>query len=138
MRASMSRRSALSAASRARERARLGAVGGQQAVDAERHVLEPAGCVEARADLEAEVLRDDGRSSARPAASSSAASPGGAATGADAPQALRDEDAVVEVERHDVGHGAERDEVEQVGGIRRRGAGHAPRSRSARVSAAMT
>ena len=64
--------------------------------------------------------------------------PGCAAAGAHALQALRDQDAVVGVERHDVGDGAERDEVEQrveIGLVCRRST---PRLRSSARSASST
>ncbi len=53
----------------------------------------------------------------RPAARSSASSPGCACARAQALQALRDEDAVVGIQRHHVGHGAERDEVGERGEV---------------------
>jgi hypothetical protein len=85
---------------------------GDQAFDAQRHVGQAAGGVEARADHETEV---DARRLRRVAS-------GGAKNGAqagrqpalpDALQALADEHAVVVVEFDDVGDGAERDQVEQ-------------------------
>ena len=85
---------------------------GQQALDAERHVGQPPGGVEARAEGEAEVL---GAGLARVAAGGG--EEGGDARlhppGADPLQALGDEAAVVAIEADDVGDGAERHQVEQ-------------------------
>ena len=97
--------------------ARFGGVLFEQARDAQRHVLQPSGGVQARADGEAQVrggelrLRPPGdlhqRLNARPRPA-----------GANAPQALMHQDAVVAVERNDVGHGAHGDEIEPVGQVR--------------------
>jgi len=82
--------------------------------------------------LESQVLRDDGVEAA--AATSSSAAIRHAAPGADAPQALGYEHAVVVVERHDVRDRAERDEIEQVAGFAAAPAA-APRVRAAGASA---
>ena len=95
-----------------RELVRARGVVGEQAFDAERHVGEPPGGVQARPDREAEVGR----------ARLARIAPGDReqrrdarlhAAGADPLQALRDQAAVVAVEADDVGDGAERDQVEQ-------------------------
>ena len=57
-----------------------------------------------------------GRLEQRPQAGSTAAR-------SNAPQSLRDEDAIVEIQRHDIGHGAECHEIEQVGRIGLRSGG---------------
>jgi hypothetical protein len=118
------------------ERARF--VVGDQRFDAERHVREASGGVEARADHEAEVH----------AAGLGRIAAGGAEEGANARrqlalahalQALIDEDAVVAVELDHVGDGAERDEVEQrarFGSLR--SSLNQPRSRNSERSASMT
>jgi len=105
-----------------REFARLARIVGQQAIDAERHVLEAARRVESRSGLEAEILADDVVQAA-PGGLEQRPQAGNAAARADAPQSLRDEDAVVEVQRHDIGHGTECHEVEQVGRIDLRSGG---------------
>ena len=94
-----------------REIPRAADVVGDQALDAERHVGQPSGGIQARAEAEAEVEarcrtrfargRAEQRGDARHAAV------------ADALQPLRDQHAIVAVEPHDVGDGAKRDEVEQ-------------------------
>jgi hypothetical protein len=93
---------------------RASRVVGDQAFDAQRHVGQAAGGVEARADHEAEV------EGAAPAPGRVRRREQGAQAGRqrpwrDALQALADEDAVVAVEFDDVGDGAERDQVEQRG-----------------------
>ena len=95
-----------------RELERTRRVVGEQALDAERHVGEATRGVQPRADREAEVA------CARlfrvaPRDGEQRRDAGLHATGADALEPLRDEAAVVAVEAHDVGDGAERDEVEQ-------------------------
>ena len=93
---------------RAVGRARL--VVGDQALDAEAHVGEPAGGVEARPGDEAEVeARRLGERA--PGGAQQRRDARRAAPGAQALQALRHQVAVVGVERHDVGDGAERDQV---------------------------
>ena len=111
---------------------------GEQAFDAERHVGQAPGGVQARPDREAEV------GSARLAriAPGDREQRGDArlhAAGADPLQPVRDEAAVVAVEADDVGDGAERDQVEQ--GVEPRlrpRASNSPRSRSSARSASST
>ncbi len=69
-----------------------------------------------RSRLEREVLRKDAVHRT-PGDFEQRAQSGRTATGANAAQPLRDEDAIVDVQRHHVGHGAERHQVEQVRGI---------------------
>ena len=96
---------------------RRGRIVGQQAVDAQSHVLEASGGVEPRAGLKREVLAD--HSGERAAGRfEQCPQPGRTATRTDATQPLRHQDAIVEVERHHVGDRAERNEIEQVGRIR--------------------
>ena len=78
------------------------------------------------------------RAASRPAAANSAATPGCSLAGTHALQALRDEAAVVGIEPHHVGHGAERDEVEQRVEPRLRSPRERPRSRSSLRSASST
>ena len=89
---------------------------GEQAFDAEAHVGEAAGGIQARAEDEAEVHR---RRLFRVAAGGleQRGEAGLQLAGAHALQALADQDAVVAVELDDVGDGAERDEVEQAGEV---------------------
>ena len=131
MPASISRRSRLSAIELARDRQRAAGVVGDQAFDAERHVGQPAGGVEARPEHEAQVV--GGR--ARGIAAGRLEQRGDArlhAARAYALQSLLHQDAVVVVEPHDVGDGAERDEVEQ---LARFGSLRAEASVEARASA---
>jgi hypothetical protein len=83
----------------------------EQALDADRHVVHAARCIEPRCDRETEIragcalrvpagLPENGREACN------------AAPRIDAQQALPDEDAVVVIEPHQVGDGAERHEVE--------------------------
>ena len=106
------RRSRLIASSVCASSAARAGVVGEQAFDAERHVRQPPGGVDARADREAEVEAAGARRVA-PGRREQRRDARLHAAGADALQALRDEAAVVGVEPHHVGHGAERDQVEQ-------------------------
>ena len=93
-----------------------GRIVGGEALDAERHVGQASGGVEARADGETEV---EGCGAGRLAAGD-AEQRGNAGlhlAAADALQALRDEDAVVAVERHHVRDRAQRHQVEQGGQV---------------------
>ncbi len=103
-----------------RRRRRLGV--GEEAADAERHVGEAPGGVEARTGDEAQVVA---RRPPRIAAADGQQrrDAGLRAAGADAREPLRDQRPVDPVEAHDVGHGAERDEVEQRAEIRLRAVG---------------
>ena len=95
------------------ERDGLRRVVGQQAADADGHVVDAAGGVQPRRDLVPEMARGqvlepatgDARERHQPC---------GSGTGAAAAQSLLHEDAVVAVERHEIRHRAECDEVEQV------------------------
>jgi hypothetical protein len=91
----------------------LALVVGDQAFDPQRHVLEAAGRVQARPQREAEVER---RRAARlaPGHAEQRGHAGVHAPAAHALQALGHEDAVVGVELDDVGHRAERHQVEQM------------------------
>ena len=95
-----------------RELPRAADVVGRQAFDAERHIREPARRVQPRAERKAQIEARGVAGVAR----------GGAKQGrdarlhlafADALQTLRDQHAVVAVELDDVGHRAERDQIEQ-------------------------
>ena len=112
---------------------------GEQALDAERHVGQAAGGVDARPEREAEVERAGTRRASRAGGGEQRGDAGLHAAGADALQALRDQAAVVGVEPDHVGHRAERDQVEQrvEARLRRRGV-NAPRSRSSARSASST
>ena len=84
----------------------------QQAFDAEPHVVEAAGRVDARGECERKIGCDQPRH----VAAGHAAKRGDAcarAAGADAAQASGDEHAIVRIERHEIGDRAERDEIEQ-------------------------
>ncbi len=85
---------------------------GDEAGDADGHVREPAGGIDARTGDEAEIV---GRRTSRIAArrGEERRNPGLHAPGADASQALLDQDAIDPIESNDVGDGAERNEVEQ-------------------------
>ena len=102
-----------------RERQRLGRRVGEQATDADRHVIEAPRRIEPRPGGETEVGGHEARQRAlagleqRPHARR-------AATGPDALQPLRHQHTVVVVERHDVGDGPERDEVQPSGRRRQR------------------
>jgi hypothetical protein len=85
---------------------------GQQALDAQRHVGQPAGRVDARAQGKAEVEGGGHRRRAARGLEERGHARGHGA-GADAAQALRHQAAVVGVELHHVGHGAERDQRQQ-------------------------
>ena len=115
---SMSRRSRLSASSCcASSSARAGVVG-EQALDAERHVGEPAGGVEARARARSRGRRRSPRRGVAAGRPRTAPRRPACARRRGCAQSLRDEEAVVGVEPHHVGHGAERDQVEQRGEVR--------------------
>ena len=98
---------------------------GRQALDAHRHVGQASGGVDARADREAEVHRPC-RAGVLARHLEQRRHAGVQPAVADPLQALRDEDAVVAVEAHDVGDGAEGDEVEQRVELRLRGRREAP------------
>ena len=85
---------------------------GDEALDAERHVGQAAGGVDARAEREAEV---EGRCARGLALGHGVerGHTGGHAAGADALDALGDEAAIVAVELDDIGHGTEGNQVEQ-------------------------
>ena len=133
MRASISRRSRLSRVElTARARCAQRGIVGQQAGDADDMSVEPAGGVQARRHREAEVGGGRRRSSRRPAASSSAGMPGTQRPARIRSRPCCDQDPIVAVERHHVGDGAERDEVEKLGGA------SAAAALSRRASAAST
>ncbi len=89
----------------------------EQAFDAEGHVVEPTRRVQARTEDKTQVGGGDPyrrppghlqqRAQARPGAA-----------GADAREALVDQDAVVGIERHHIGDAAQRHQVEQLGEVR--------------------
>ncbi len=85
---------------------------GGQAGDAQRHVGQPAGCVQARADRIAEV-QAVGRGLAPVRDLEQRRQPGRQRAGADAFQALRHQAPVVRIELDHVGHRAERDQRQQ-------------------------
>ena len=119
---STSRRSRFSRSSSAASGNAVASVSAQQAADADRHVGEPSRGVEARAGHEAEVVtRRPARIAAR--GGEQRPQPGLRAAGADAREPLRDQRPVDPVEAHDVGHRAERDQVEQRAEVRLRAAG---------------
>jgi hypothetical protein len=92
------------------------AVGCQQTFDAQAHVGEAAGGVEAGADGEAQVLAaGPGEGAAGHLEQGLDAGPGLAL--ADAGQALGHQQAVVGVQPHHVGHGAQGHQVQQVGQV---------------------
>ena len=111
-----------------RQRRRIGL--GEQATDADRHVGEPAGGIEAGTGDETQVVA---RRPARiaPRGGEQRAHAGLRAAGADAREPLRDERPVEPVEAHDVGHGAQRDQVEQRAEVRLRALGEAIRAPAA-------
>ena len=96
------------------ERTGRGGIVAEQAADADGHVVDAAGGVESRRDLETESPgRDltrlgtgDGRQREKP---------GAGPPRPDSTQPFPDQDPVVAVERHQVSDGTERDEIEQVG-----------------------
>ena len=92
---------------------------GEEAANAERHVGQAPRGVEPGTGDEAQVVaRRPARIAARDREQRLDA--GLSAAGADAREPLRDERPVDPVEAHDVGHGAQRDEVEQPAEIRLR------------------
>ena len=97
---------------RARQLVAARRVVGQQAFDAQRHVRQPAGGVDARAEREAEVERGGDLRVAR-RRREQAGQPAGQGAGADALQALGDQPPVVGVELDHVGHGAQRHQRQQ-------------------------
>src|SRR5688572_6990225 len=102
---------------------RLGIVAREETLDPETHVLESAGGVETWPRLEGEVLLDGGLEPATGRLEQGAQA-GCAAAGADATDALSNENPVVAIERHHIGDGAQRDQVEQVGRVNARRIGH--------------
>lgn len=92
--------------------ARLRSILGQQQFDAQCHVFQPPGGVQARPQREADVA---GGQPARIAAAGldQGAQPDAALAGAQAAQAGGDQSAVVVVQRNQIGDGADRDQVEQ-------------------------
>ena len=128
--ASMPRRSRLSASSWLASSAALPAsalISRHSMPD--RHVLEPPGGVQARSDHEAQVVGAGARGIA-PGDAAAAPRCRARASRADAAQALRHQPPIVVVQAHDVGDGAERDQVEQLRevGLRARGEGAAARA----------
>ena len=88
-----------------------------QAGDAEAHVLEPAGGIDARAEAEGQIGRGQfGRAPLRHLDQGRNAC--ARRTSANPLQAGGDEHAIVVVERNQVGDGAERDQIEQSRQIR--------------------
>ena len=94
-----------------------GDVVGDQAFDAERHVGQTACGVQARPQAEAHV-ESAGARRLTAGGAEQRTYPGAHLAGAHAGQALRHQNAVVAIERHHVGDGAERDQVEQARQIR--------------------
>jgi len=93
-----------------------GGIVGGQAFNAQTHVGQTTGGIEARPEQEAEV--ESGGTLGVPSGGFEQSTNAGLhAAGAHALQALADQDAVVAVEFDHVGHRAERDEVEQVGKV---------------------
>jgi len=84
---------------------------GQEAGNAQTHVIKPAGSIEARPDGKAQIEAARARPRT-PRRVENGHDAGASLTGADALEPLFDEDAVVVVEPNHVGHGAERDDVE--------------------------
>ena len=113
MRASISRRSTLSCIETRRQRQRFGLGIREQAADADRHVVEPAGRIEPRADREPEI-RGRERWHRALADRQQRANAGHRAAGADAADALRHQHAIVHIQRHEVRDRAERHEVQEI------------------------
>ena len=110
------------------QRQRFGIRVAEQATNTDRHVIETSGGVQARTDGKAEIRgREAGHIA--PGDGQQRANARHRAAGANPPNALRHQHAVVGVERHQVGHRAERDQVEE---IRHRRHGH----RAARIELA--
>jgi hypothetical protein len=101
----------------ARNLLRADGIVGDQAFDAECHVGESSGSVQPRTEHESQVV---GRGAARIPTRDliECLQPDVRAPFANALQALVNDDAIVCVERHDVGHGPQRHEIEQVRKIR--------------------
>ncbi len=100
-----------------RDLERAPAVVGRQALDSQAHVGQAPGRVQPRPEQKSEIES----AGARGIASGNGEQRAHAflhAARADAPQALRHQDAIVEIERHDVGDRSERDQVEHVAEIR--------------------
>ena len=130
---------AVDAVQRARQFVGARRVVGQQAFDAQRHVGQPAGRVDARAQREAEVEGGGRLRPCAPAAVNRLARPQGSAPARMRLQALRHQAAVVGVELDHVGHRAERHQRQQRVelGLRLR-ASNTPRARSSARSASST
>ena len=89
----------------------------EQAANAERHVGQPAGGIQTRSGDEAQIEPRRARDIA-PRHVEDRSQTGMRAPAANARQPLRDQNAVHEIEPHDVGDGAERDEIEQCAEVR--------------------
>src|SRR5712691_1481111 len=109
------------------------AVRSDQALDPEAHVRKAPGGVEPRREQESQV---EGAGARRIAAGDGEERAHAFLhpARADAPQPLSDQHAVVEIERHDVGDRAEREEVEQIAEVRLQPAGPAGGRRDAPLS----
>jgi hypothetical protein len=90
-------------------------VGRQQALNAHRHVAQTSGRIEARRHGEAEIGRDQ-RAGRATGYLQQCRDSGYAAPGTNTRQALRNQDAVVGIERDHVCHGAQRHQIQQLGG----------------------
>ena len=93
------------------------AIVGRQALDPQAHVGQTSGRVEPRPEQKSEIESARARRIVAGNGEQRAHAFLHAAR-ADAPQALRNQDAVVEIERHDVGDRAERDQIEHIAEIR--------------------
>ena len=89
---------------------------GEQAFDAQRHVLQPPGGIQPWAEGEAQIRRHQLLRAALGDADQRTDA-GTALAPADARQALGDEDAVVVLQRHHVGHRAQRHQIQQAGQV---------------------
>ena len=106
---------------------------GEKALDAERHVLQASGGVQSRADGEAQVV-GGGLAGGAPGHFEECRDSGARLARANARQALRDQDAVVGIELHHVGDGAQRHQVEELREVGL-GAGRAERAAPAQFRA---
>ncbi len=111
-----------------------GLVFAEQAFDAQAHVVQAAGGVEARAEDEAEVGGGDARRRAAGHLQQRLEAGTGTA-GADARQALVHQDAVVGIQRHHVGNAAQGHQVQQLGEVR---LGHAAPGEPVQLAQART
>ena len=108
-----------------RDLLRLDGIIGEQQLDAQRHVLQPAGGVDPRRQCKTDIA---GRELVRlaPAGGDQGLQADAALAGAQTAQASRHQGAVVGIQRHQIGHGAHRHQVQQHAQVRTVAIGKGP------------